>query len=256
MKNSGRCSYRHEGIIELVEVVRMKWKRTVLYYAMVICLFLFGTLLGNQTVATISEMMPMERLHRIVIDPGHGGEDGGAVSCSGKNESGFNLQISLRLNDLLHLLGYDTVMIRSTDTSVYTSGQTIAQKKVSDLKQRVKVVNRTQNALLLSIHQNTFPEGQYSGAQVFFCKVPGSEELAKLLQDDLVSSLNPGSARKAKQGSGIYLLDKITAPGVLVECGFLSNPQEEQMLRTPEYQKKICCVISAGVARFLASSDH
>lgn len=256
MKNSGRCSYRHEGIIELVEVVRMKWKRTVLYYAMVICLFLFGTLLGNQTVATISEMMPMERLHRIVIDPGHGGEDGGAVSCSGKNESGFNLQISLRLNDLLHLLGYDTVMIRSTDTSVYTSGQTIAQKKVSDLKQRVKVVNRTQNALLLSIHQNTFPEGQYSGAQVFFCKVPGSEELAKLLQDDLVSSLNPGSARKTKQGSGIYLLDKITAPGVLVECGFLSNPQEEQMLQTPEYQKKICCVISAGVARFLASSDH
>lgn len=234
----------------------MKWKRTVLYYAMVICLFLFGTLLGNQTVATISEMMPMERLHRIVIDPGHGGEDGGAVSCSGKNESGFNLQISLRLNDLLHLLGYDTVMIRSTDTSVYTSGQTIAQKKVSDLKQRVKVVNRTQNALLLSIHQNTFPEGQYSGAQVFFCKVPGSEELAKLLQDDLVSSLNPGSARKTKQGSGIYLLDKITAPGVLVECGFLSNPQEEQMLQTPEYQKKICCVISAGVARFLASSDH
>ena len=215
MKNSGRCSYRHEGIIELVEVVRMKWKRTVLYYAMVICLFLFGTLLGNQTVATISEMMPMERLHRIVIDPGHGGEDGGAVSCSGKNESGFNLQISLRLNDLLHLLGYDTVMIRSTDTSVYTSGQTIAQKKVSDLKQRVKVVNRTQNALLLSIHQNTFPEGQYSGAQVFFCKVPGSEELAKLLQDDFVSSLNPGSARKAKQGSGIYLLDKIDRKSVV-----------------------------------------
>lgn len=230
-----------------------KGARAALFYCAVVSLFLFGTLLGNKTVETISEMMPMERLHRIVIDAGHGGVDGGAVSCSGKNESSFNLQIALRLNDLMHLMGYDTVMIRSTDTSVYTSGQTIAQKKVSDLKQRVTIVNRTQNAVLVSIHQNTFPESQYSGAQVFYSKSSGSEELAKLLHEELVACLNPGSSRKAKQGSGIYLLDKTTAPGVLVECGFLSNPQEEQALRTPEYQKKICCVISAAVARFLAS---
>lgn len=232
-----------------------KGVRAALFYCAVVSLFLFGTLLGNKTVETISEMMPMERLHRIVIDAGHGGVDGGAVSCSGKNESSFNLQIALRLNDLMHLMGYDTVMIRSTDTSVYTSGQTIAQKKVSDLKQRVTIVNRTQNAVLVSIHQNTFPESQYSGAQVFYSTSSGSEELAKLLQEELVACLNPGSSRKAKQGSGIYLLDKTTAPGVLVECGFLSNPQEEQALRTPEYQKKICCVISAAVARFLASGE-
>lgn len=225
----------------------------LLFYVMVVSLFLFGTFLGNQTVATISEMIPVERLHRIVIDAGHGGEDGGAVSCSGRNESNFNLQIALRMNDLLHLLGYDTVMIRSTDTSVYTSGQTISQKKVSDLKQRVRIVDRTSSALLLSIHQNTFPEEKYSGAQVFYAKTAGSEELAKLLQDDLVSTLNPGSNRKAKQGSGIYLLDKISATGVLIECGFLSNRQEEARLREPDYQKKLCCVISTGLARFLAS---
>lgn len=225
----------------------------LLFYIMVISLVLFGTILGNQTVATISEMIPVERLHRIVIDAGHGGEDGGAVSCSGKNESYFNLQIALRMNDLLHLLGYDTVMIRSTDTSVYTAGETISQKKVSDLKQRVRIVNRTNNALLLSIHQNTFPEEKYSGAQVFYAKTPGSEELAKRLQDDLVSTLNPGSNRKAKQGSGIYLLDKIGTTGVLVECGFLSNQQEEAKLQMPDYQKKLCCVISSGLVRFLAS---
>lgn len=225
----------------------------LLFYIMVISLALFGTILGNQTVATISEMIPVERLHRIVIDAGHGGEDGGAVSCSGKNESYFNLQIALRMNDLLHLLGYDTVMIRSTDTSVYTAGETISQKKVSDLKQRVRIVNRTNNALLLSIHQNTFPEEKYSGAQVFYAKTPGSEELAKRLQDDLVSTLNPGSNRKAKQGSGIYLLDKIGTTGVLVECGFLSNQQEEAKLQMPDYQKKLCCVISSGLVRFLAS---
>lgn len=231
-------------------------EKTVAFYLMVVFLFLFGTLLGSRTVETISEMMPMERLHRIVIDPGHGGVDGGAVSCSGKCESNFNLQIALRLNDLFHLLGCDTLMIRSTDTSVYTSGQTIAQKKVSDLRQRVRIVNRTQNSLLLSIHQNTFPESQYSGAQVFYNSTAKSETLAKELQEALVSSINPGSNRKAKQGSGIYLLDKITAPGILVECGFLSNPREEAKLQSPEYQKELCCVIGASVARFLASDGQ
>lgn len=232
-----------------------KWKGSVLlFYCTVIGLFLFGTVLGNQTVATISEMIPMERMHRIVIDPGHGGEDGGAVSCTGKSESTFNLQIALRLNDLLHLIGYDTVMIRTTDVSVYTAGQTIAQKKVSDLKQRVRIVERTYNPVLVSIHQNTFPEGKYHGAQVFYSGSAGSDALANQMQDLLVSSLNPGSSRKAKQGSGIYLLDKITVPGVLVECGFLSNYQEEALLGTADYQKKLCCVISACLAQFLASA--
>ena len=226
----------------------------LLFYSLVIGLFLFGTFLGNRTVTVISEMVPMERLHRIVIDPGHGGEDGGAVSCTGKNESTFNLQIALRLDDLLHLMGYDTVMIRTTDVSVYTAGQTIAQKKVSDLKQRVRIVERTYNPILVSIHQNTFPEGKYSGAQVFYASSEGSGELARQLQASLVSCLNPGSSRKAKQGSGIYLLDKINAPGVLVECGFLSNQQEEAMLATPVYQKKLCCVIATGLSQFLASA--
>lgn len=235
---------------------KKQWGSTILFYAIVVSMFLFGTLLGNQAVETVAEMIPMERLHRIVIDAGHGGEDGGAISCTGKSESGYNLQIALRLNDLLQLLGYDTVMIRTTDTSVYTSGQTISQKKVSDLKQRVRIVDRTYNALLLSIHQNTFPEEKYSGAQVFYGGTQGSEELAKELQQELVSSLNPGSSRKAKQGKGIYLLDKTSAPGVLIECGFLSNRQEEEKLRSPEYQKKLCCVISTTAAGFLASQGN
>ena len=224
------------------------------FYLLVISLFLFGTLLGNQAVMTIAEMKPMERSRRIIIDAGHGGEDGGAVSCSGLNESSFNLQIALRLDDLFHLLGFDTVMIRTTDTSIYTKGETIAQKKVSDLKQRVCIVSQTQNPLLISIHQNTFPESRYSGAQVFYAKTKGSDELAKQLQEALVKILNPGSSRKAKQSSGVYLLDKIQSPGILVECGFLSNPQEEAALRTPEYQKKLCCVIASTVAKYLSAT--
>lgn len=233
-----------------MERARKDW----VYYTAVIAVVLFATLLGNKTVETVSEMIPMERQHHIVIDPGHGGEDGGAVSCTGKNESNFNLQISLRLNDLCHLLGYDTVMIRATDTAVYSSGTTIAQKKVSDLKNRVKIVERTGNAVLLSIHQNTFPQSQYSGAQVFYANSPGSKALAQLIQDGFLSTLNPGSSRRIKEGSGIYLLEQINAPGVLIECGFLSNPEEEAKLSSPDYQKHLCCVIASCVGEFVSNT--
>lgn len=224
------------------------------FYLLVFSLVLFGTFLGNRAVMTITETKPMERNCRIIIDAGHGGEDGGAVSCSGLNESSYNLQIALRLDDLFHLLGFDTVMVRTTDTSVYTRGETIAQKKVSDLKKRVSIVSQTHNPLLISIHQNTFPESRYSGAQVFYAKTAGSDTLAKQLQEVLVKTLNPGSRRKAKQSSGVYLLDKIQSPGILVECGFLSNPQEEAALRSPEYQKKLCCVIASTAAKFLSDT--
>ncbi|MBQ8834548.1 MAG: N-acetylmuramoyl-L-alanine amidase [Oscillospiraceae bacterium] len=196
----------------------------------------------------------MEREHCIVIDAGHGGIDGGATSCTGKLESTFNLEIALRLNDLLHFLGYETKMIRTTDTSVYTKGETIAQKKISDLKERVRMVNETENALLVSIHQNNFSDGRYSGAQIFYADTEGSQLLAKQLQDAFVSTLNPGSNRQSKQSSGVYLMEHIDCTGVLVECGFLSNAQEEAKLRSPDYQQRLCCVIAATMIRFLSNT--
>lgn len=223
-------------------------------YILVIALFLIGTMLGSRTVTVISENLPMEREHTVIIDAGHGGEDGGTTSCTGRLESGYNLEIAIRLEDLFHLLGYDTVMIRRTDTSIYTKGETISQKKISDLKERVRIANSTENAVLISIHQNFFPESQYRGAQVFYGGSEGSEDLAKLLQTQLTSSMNPGSRRQVKKGSGIYLLDKITCPGALIECGFLSNPEEEALLSSPEYQKKIVCVIASSVGIWLADA--
>lgn len=224
------------------------------FYCVVIVLFLAGTLLGNKAVETVSAKTPIYRKNHIVIDPGHGGEDGGAVSCSGKSESTINLQISLRLDDLLHLMGYDTRMIRKNDTAVYTEGETISQKKVSDLKNRVRLASEAENSLLLSIHQNSFPEEKYYGAQVFYAKTSGSKLLADEMQAKLIATLNPGSRREAKQGSGIFLLEKIKIPGVLVECGFLSNIQEEARLRTPEYQKQLCCVIASVTAVYLTTA--
>ncbi len=233
----------------------MKKPRTwILFYLLTIVSVLCLAQWGSRAVTVIAENTPIERNHCIIIDPGHGGEDGGATSCTGILESTYNLSISMRLNDVFHLLGYDTKMIRTTDTSIYTKGETIAQKKVSDLRERVRIVNETENALLLSIHQNNYPDSRYSGAQIFYANTAGSETLAKQLQSALVTTLNPGSNRKSKKSSGVYLMEHIDCTGVLIECGFLSNPGEEAKLRDAGYQKQLCCVIAASVSQFLSNT--
>ena len=223
-------------------------------YGLLPSIFLFLLFAGNRAVTTMVESAPIRRQHILIIDPGHGGVDGGATSCTGKLESAFNLEISLRLRDLFHLLGHETRMIRTSDISVYTNGTSIAQKKISDLKERVRIVNETENAILLSIHQNNFTDSRYSGAQVFYGREAGSEALAKELQSAFVTSLNPGSRRQCKKSDGVYLMDHIQCPGILIECGFLSNPVEEAQLRSPAYQKKLCCVIAATVSTFLSNT--
>ena len=232
----------------------MKNKIWAALYVMTIVATIAVAQWGSRAVTVIAENLPIQREHCIIIDPGHGGEDGGATSCSGILESTYNLEISLRLNDLLHLLGYETKMIRTTDTSVYTKGESLAQKKISDLKERVRIANETEGALVLSIHQNNFPDERYSGAQVFYPQTSGSQELARLLQSALVSSLNPGSRRQIKQAQGVYLMEHIGCTGVLIECGFLSNREEEAKLRSAEFQKRLCCVIAATVGEYLSNT--
>ena len=145
-------------------------------------------------------------------------------------------------------------MIRDTDRAVYTKGETIAQKKVFDLKERVRIINNTENALVISIHQNTFPDEQYWGSQVFYPKTDGSKELAVQLQNQLRVSLTPDNNRKIKQTNGIYLMEQIQCTGVLLECGFLSNPGEEARLRDSEYQKGLCAVIASVYSQYLLSA--
>lgn len=221
----------------------------------VVTLAVGAACIGNQAISVLSEEQVVPDRSCIIIDAGHGGLDGGAISCTGVLESGINLQIVLRLNDLLHLLGYNTIMIRTTDISVYTDGVTIAQKKVSDLKERVRIINSTEKAILISIHQNQFSDSRYSGAQVFYAGTPGSEILAKQLQDNFISTINPGNNRQIKKSSGIYLMEHINCPGVLIECGFLSNPEEEALLRDGSYQKKLCAVIASSLCVYLDRQD-
>ncbi len=214
-------------------------------------LCLLATLAADRTVTTVVQSIPIERYQTIVIDAGHGGVDGGAISCTGVLESQINLEIALRLRDLCHLLGFETCMIRTDDVSVYTEGTTIAAKKASDLRQRVRIVNSTHDGILISIHQNTFSDSQYSGAQVFYAATDGSKALADQLQTTFVNTINQGSNRKSKPANSVYLMQHITRVGVLVECGFLSNPSEEVKLRNAEYQKRICCAIVSGLSQYI-----
>lgn len=211
---------------------------------------------GSRAVTVMAEHRPIERQTVFVIDAGHGGEDGGAVSCTGEKESRINLQIALRLNDLMHLLGLETRMIRTTDTDVHTDGNSLMERKLSDLKERVRIVKETENAVLISLHQNIFSESKYSGAQMFYNKHPDAQALALQLQTAFVSTINPGSNRKCKPVDSIYLLEQIEKPGILVECGFLSNPAEEAKLRSEEYQKHVCCVIVAVLSNFAAEKAN
>lgn len=228
-----------------------KYAMQGLTYVLVVSFFLGATWWGSRAVSVISQRLPVERSRTIIIDPGHGGEDGGAVSCTGVKESGINLDIALKLNDLLHLLGHRTRMIRTTDISVYTAGTTLAQKKVSDLRERVRIVSETEDPILISIHQNTFSDARYSGAQIFHNGAGESMALANALQDGFSSTLNPGSKRAVKKAEGVYLMENIHCTAILAECGFLSNPTEEAKLRKADHQQKIAAVIACTLGNFL-----
>lgn len=228
-----------------------KCAEMAIIYALVVSGFLAAAWFGSRTVTVMAQRAESNLAPVIVIDAGHGGEDGGAVSCTGVLEKELNLQIALRLDDLFHLLGYRTRMVRTTDLSVYTAGDTIAQRKASDLKARVQLVEKLSSPVLVSIHQNLYPDARYSGAQVFFDPPGKGRELAEALQTAFRDTINSGSRREIKKAEGIYLMEHISCPAILVECGFLSNPEEETLLRSEKYQKNICIIISTAVAEFL-----
>ncbi len=183
-----------------------------------------------------------------VLDPGHGGEDGGAVSLSGQPESQLNLAIAKRLDSLFGFYGVDAIMTRTEDISLHdVSADTIRNKKVSDLKYRVNLINTLEAPTLISIHQNSFPQKSSHGLQVFYGKEERSKALADRIQRIVAENLDPGNHRQAmKIPDSVYLMKNISCRAVLVECGFLSNPTEDRLLQERAYQTKIAMSIAAG----------
>ncbi len=193
----------------------------------------------------------------VVIDPGHGGEDGGAISISGAIESNINLAIGLRLDALMGLYAIPTILLRDSDISLHDpDAKTLRQKKNSDLKNRVTIIEALDKPTLLSIHQNTFTDSKYHGAQVFYSNGESSRYLAQTTQDVLRQVLDPSNDRKIKPApDNVYLMKHITCRAILVECGFLSNPTEDQLLQSDTYQTQIAAALTGAYLQFRHTAE-
>lgn len=218
-------------------------------YCYVVSFFLLTAAFFRQSVETVSSEQALENGVRIVIDAGHGGIDGGTTSVTGVLEKELNLQIAGRLEKLLLLLGQTPEMTRTTGDSVATEGNTVREQKRSDLRNRLERINRSPNTVLVSIHQNHYPDSRYTGPQVFHAGDDRSREFAQELQQAFNRAL--GTRRECKKSDGVYLMNNLKCPGVLVECGFLSSYEEEAKLRTPEHQKKLCCILAAELMEYV-----
>ena len=237
---------------------RMKVKTIYLMILAVIlitfCLVMYSAF-SNITARTAADSLEQQPM--IVIDAGHGGEDGGA-EVDGVLEKDINLSIAGKLSEILRLCGCRVTEIRDEDISVYDSdAQTLREKKVSDLKRRVEIANESDNNILVSIHQNKFDNSAYSGAQLFYSSNHNdSRVLAESIRGAITSLLQKDNTRELKPaGSDIYLLDHAEVPAVIVECGFLSNQEERSKLMDDDYQNEMAYAVAMGVLEYSYSAS-
>lgn len=223
-----------------------RWYPVAVIFTAVLLIFtvLFGVTERRNLAVSTAPRSP-----HIVIDAGHGGEDGGAVAPDGTQEKHLNLTVARTLADLLRVMGFTVTETRTADTMLHTDGNSLRERKVSDMKYRLSVFE-TAN-LAISIHQNKFPQSQYDGTQVFYSKAdPKSAATAEQIRQSVVTLLQPTNTRPLKAADDtIYLLSHTTRPAVLVECGFLSNPQELKRLQDPVYQHKLALAVFNGIIR-------
>lgn len=186
----------------------------------------------------------------VVIDAGHGGMDPGKVGVSGALEKEINLAIAEELKELLEQNDITVVMTRTDDNGLYS--ETDRNKKSADMQERIRLLTEAGPVLAVSIHQNSFTDSGSRGAQVFYYEgSPEGKRGAELIQEAVKRTLADGNHRAAKANTSYYMLKKSPCPLVIVECGFLSNPQEEQLLMTEEYQRKMAWAVHLGVLEWM-----
>ena len=189
----------------------------------------------------------------LVIDAGHGGQDCGTIATDGTYESNINLAISYKLRDFLVSFGFEVVMTRLDDNLIGDNSlDTIRARKRSDVNKRLEIIENTENAVLISVHQNYFTDSKYYGVQVFYSgNNAGSKVLAQKVQESVVALIQKENKRQIKQsGKEIWLLDKVKTPAIMVECGFLSNQNELTKLKDDAYQNDIAFMISMGILNY------
>ncbi len=220
---------------------------------LIVCLIpLFDSILSENKPAVNST--PINKT--IILDPGHGGMDSGAVGIGGSYEKDLNLSVSLIMRDLLTAMGYTVVMTREDDRLLYDESVNLPRKS-QDLKNRLAYQEKYPDALFVSIHMNKFPVEKYSGLEVYYSpNNPLGREFAETIRSAVKEQLQTENNREIKAAtSAIYILDRIQIPAILVECGFLSNYAEETLLQDAEYQKKLAAVLCSAIHNQLADEN-
>lgn len=186
----------------------------------------------------------------IVVDAGHGGADPGKIGINKAEEKDINLQVAKYLKKMLEESGIKVVMTRNDEKGLYSEGAN--NKKVEDMRKRCEIIEKAHPVFTVSIHQNSYPEESVKGAQVFYYgESAEGKKLADTLQASLVQQLDPSNHRQAKSNKSYYLLKKTSSPTVIVECGFLSNSKEAELLVTKEYQEKVAKAVHMGILQHL-----
>lgn len=232
-------------------IVLNKKRITLILSGIFLSIFVFmltttGNNKENDYIETVS--LPVSG-KTIVVDAGHGVPDEGAQSSNGTTEAKTNLKVALKLQNLLEQSGCTVILTRSDENAIYDlDSKTLKQKKISDIHNRVKIGNESSADIFVSIHLNKIPQSQYDGWQTFYKK--GSEQgekLAKSIQANLNEAIQKENNRVSKTIDNIYIIKNIEIPTTIVECGFLSNPEEEKQLLDNEYQDKIAWGIYTGI---------
>lgn len=221
---------------------------------MSVIIILIAIFFSSFGVALVDSRKVKKNKKIIVLDSGHGGVDSGKVSVLGEYEKDINLAIAVKLRDMLIAGGYEVVMTRNDDEGLYSEGS--SNKKTEDLKKRCEIIDSSGAVFAISIHQNSYHEGNVKGAQVFYYKA--SEEgklLAQTIQDAMKEKLDKTNKRQAKSNGDYYLLKNTKVPTIIVECGFLSNYEEAKKLSDDSYQKKVAQAIYIGIEQYLENDN-
>lgn len=221
-------------------------------FLIILSVMLYLTFMANSS-ATEASASPITQ-KTIIVDAGHGGEDGGAIGLDGTVEKDINLDIALKLEKLLKFYGFNVIMTRTQDIMTCDEGlDSLRKRKVSDIHNRFDLIQKNPDAVFISVHQNKFEDSSQHGTQVFYsANDEKSKKLAEAIQTSVVNSLQPKNDRVVKKsGSGIYLLYHAKIPAVLVECGFISNSDELKKLKDDSYRMKLVILIADGLIKYL-----
>lgn len=231
----------------------------LLFFLLFILTFLICSYLFNYTLPKKEQSASVGEYPVVIIDAGHGGEDGGAVGVNGVLEKDLNLQIAFALRERLCDSGIECVMTREEDILLYDRDTDYeGRKKALDMQKRLEIAGEYENAVFISIHQNSFPTEKYNGFQVYYSpNSQASKHLALTLEKEVRERLQPYNERASKNAEeSIYLLKKLYCPAVLLECGFLSNTKECDSLCSEEYRGRLCDILADGIIEFINSETE